>query len=308
MSIIGVFGATGNIGQHVLSLLISEPTVREIRILTNRPERIGENVLANAKKDGTKLNIVKGNYCCFEGDNKDIVHQTLNGCKRLFVVLPQSLSSGEMIRAGNFVSDCAVRASVECIVRISSLGIDDQSMHYVVGESGNELSSPQGPLGDAHVAIEAHCRAIGLNQVSLRPTSLFSNIGFNRDELLTKSTISMPLGTTARVNWVSCEDVARVATKVLVAKEWNGFGMTIDITGPGENTLGAIEMAKLLSKSVINKSNKQIEYIETNVPPVPDYAGLWKFLRKGGYDCHCDAVERITGQQGQKFAELQIVE
>ena len=201
MSIIGVFGATGNIGQHVLSLLISEPTVREIRILTNRPELIGENILANAKKDDTKLHIVKGNYCCSDDDNKDIVHQTLHGCKRLFVVLPQSLSSGEMIRAGNFVSDCAVRASVECIVRISSLGIDDQSIHYMDGESDNE--SPQGPLGDAHVAIEAHCRAIGLNQVSLRPTSLFSNIDFNRDELLTKSTISTPLGTAARVNWVS---------------------------------------------------------------------------------------------------------
>ena len=290
MATVGIFGATGNIGKHLLPLLVNEPTIEEIRIITKRPGQIDSEVQNDAKAKGKEIVIVQGDYC----SDENTVSTTLRGCNRLFVVLPQSLSSQEMIQKGKFVADCALASNVEAIVRISSLGIDEQSVKFV---------GSQGPLGDSHIAVETYCAEIGLKHVSLRPTSLFSNINFNVDEIASNSTLSTPLGTVASVNWVSCEDVAKVAAKVLVATKWDQFGKIIDITGPPENTLGAKEMAQMVSASV----GKTIEYKEVDVPPVPDYAGLWNFLRKDGYDCHCDTVERITGSPGQRFSDMKIV-
>jgi uncharacterized protein YbjT (DUF2867 family) len=290
MRTVGLFGATGNIGQHLLPLLVSEPTIEEIRIITKRPGQIESEVQNHAKAKGKRIVIIKGDYC----SDELAVTTTIRGCSRLFVVLPQSLSSQEIIEKGKLVADCALMSGVEAIVRISSLGIDEQSVNFV---------GSQGPLGDSHIAIETYCAEVGLKQVSLRPTSLFSNINFNVDEIVSNSTLSTPLGTVAKVNWVSCEDVAKVAAKVLVATKWDQFGKIIDITGPRENTLGAKEMAQMISASV----SKTIEYKEVDVPPVPDYAGLWNFLRRGGYDCHCDTIERITGNPGQRFSDIKII-
>lgn len=290
MTTVGVFGATGNIGQALLPLLVDEPSIEEIRVITKRPECTGldtDHVMTKAKT----IVINKGDYCADEA----AVMKTLRGCHLLFVALPQSLSSQEMIQKGKFVADCALASGVKTIVRISSLGIDKDSINYI---------GSQGPLGDAHVAVEKYCAEIGLKQVvSLRPTSLFSNIKFNLEEIVSNSTISTPLGTTAKVNWVSCEDIAKVAAKVMAASQWDQFGKVIDITGPRENTLGAEEMAQIISSSV----GKPILYKEVDLPTVPDYAGLWKFLRSGGYACHCDVIERITGDPGRRFSEMKII-
>lgn len=287
MTTVAIFGATGNIGQYLVPLVLQEPSIAEIRVITNRPERIESEL---QESNGKQVVVTKGDYC----SNEQVVSQTLWGCSRLFVVLPQSLSSQEMIEKGKFLVDCAVASKLENIVRVSSLGIDAKSINHV---------GSQGPLGDAHVAIEEYCEKVGLKQVSLRPTSLFSNIGFNAEEIKSNSTISTPLGKTAKVNWVSCRDVAKVAAKVLAATNWDEYGKIIDITGPKENILSADEMAKSISVSV----GRTIEYKETDIPPVPDYCGLWKFLRKDGYDCHTDSVERITGSKGDFFSEIKIV-
>mmetsp|Transcript_16444 Transcript_16444/g.38056 ORF Transcript_16444/g.38056 Transcript_16444/m.38056 type:complete len:296 (-) Transcript_16444:212-1099(-) len=289
MTAIAAFGVTGNIGKHLLPLLAIESAVEEIRILTKRPESI-ESEVHNAKAEGKTIVVKKADYC----SDETVVTSTLRGCHRLFVVLPQSSSSQDIIRRGKFLADCALASGVGSIVRISSLGIDQHSMHFI---------GSQGPLGDAHIAVEKYCAEIGLKHVSLRPTSLFSNINFNVDEIASKSRMSTPLGIVARVNWVSCEDVAKVAAKVLVARKWDEYGRVIDVTGPPENTVSAEEMAQIVSESV----GKSIEYKELDIPPVPDYGDLWRFLRRGGYDCDCDNVETITGNSGQRLSETKIV-
>jgi len=289
MTVVGVFGVTGNIGQCLLPLLINKSTIKEIRIVTSRPWLI-EAQVKHATANDKKIVVNEGDYCV----DKDTVIKTLRGCSRLFVALPQSLSSEEIIQRGKFLAECALESEVQSIVRISSLGIDEQSVKYV---------GSQGPFGDAHVAVEKYCAEIGLKQVSLRPTSLFSNINFNIGEILSESTLSTPLGSIAKVNWVSCDDIAKVAAEVLVATKWDQFGRIVDITGPAENTLGAEDMTRIISTSL----TKTIQYKETDVPPVPDYAGLWNFLRKGGYDCHCNNVEKITGSPGQRFSDMNII-
>jgi len=293
MSTIGVLGATGNIGQELLPLLVREPSIHEIRILTQRPERIAATVHDAARIHGTTLVTVHGEYC--GTDAQTMLRTTLRGCHRLFVVLPQSLASSDMVQHGTRIIDCAREAGIAVLVRISSFGIDVQSQPPYVDPG-------QGPLGAAHVTLEQYGAAQGVHQVNLRPTSLFSNLDWNIDELRTHQTLSTPLGTEANVNWVSCGDVAQVAVHVLVATPWDRYGTMLDITGPADNTLTATAMAQLLSASI----GHTITYREVALPTVPEYAGLWTFLRRGGYDWHCDTVERITGTPGERFAEIRL--
>ena len=289
-STVAVFGATGNVGKAVLSRLMEQfnDELEEIRIVTRRP---GE-IKATATAKTPKLCIVEGNCC----SDKKAVLGAMKGCNRVLVILPQSLSSAEMIQCGKFLGECAVQAGVSAIIRLSSFGIDEKSAKYV---------GSQGPLGEAHVTLEQYYEDdLGLQVVSIRPTSFFSNIQFNLEEIQKHSTMSTPLGTIAKVNWISCEDIAAVMAKVLTAKTWDVHGTIIDVTGPEENTLSGSGVTDILTK--VMDTNQPISYQETDLPPVPDYAGLWKFLRNGGFDCHTDTVPTITLQRGVKFKDIVI--
>lgn len=220
--------------------------------------------------------------------------KALKGCDKMFVVLPQSLTAEDMVRRGKFLGDCAVEANVPTLVRLSSFGIDRKSSKYVCS---------QGPLGEAHVTLEKYYSELGLHVVSIRPTSFFSNLDFNLQEMQTQSTMSTPLGIVAKVNWVSCRDIAAVVANVLVACPWDHYGGVIDITGPPENTLSGPGLAEILTSCRTGSFDSPIVYKETGIPPSPDYAGLWDFMRSGGFDCHTDSVEEITGNSAVKLKD-----
>jgi uncharacterized protein YbjT (DUF2867 family) len=289
-NIIAVFGATGNVGNALLPLLIaSSERFKEIRIVTKRPDN--NNVMKHAS-----IKVIQGDYCV----DQAAVLTALKGCDKMFVLLPQSLTSEDMVRHGKFLGDCAITAGVPTMIRLASFGIDQNSHNYVCS---------QGPLGDAHVTLENYYSELGLQVVSIRPTSFISNLNFNLQEIRSQSTMSTPLGTSAKTNWVSCKDIAAVVAKVLEPPpdRWDHYGSVIDVTGPAENTLSGPAMAEILTSqrmgSPSSTSRPNIIYKETGIPPSPDYAGLWKFLRSGGFDCHTDSVEQITGKSATKLKD-----
>jgi uncharacterized protein YbjT (DUF2867 family) len=212
-------------------------------------------------------------------DNKSIIISAMTGCQRIFIALPQVLSVEEMIAIGKFLGNCAKEAGITDIIRLSSLGIDARSTHYVCS---------QGPLGDAHVLLESYYADLGLKVISIRPTSFSSNLVFNWDEIQTRNTVSTPLGNVARVNWVATKDIAAVVACILKSDESDKYGAIIDITGP--NSYTGPQLASLLTLVF----GKTITYQETAVPGTPDYGGLWSFLRQGGFDVCTDVVQQIT--------------
>jgi uncharacterized protein YbjT (DUF2867 family) len=278
-SCIAVFGATGNVGKALVPLLVKS-ALEEIRVVTRRGDDLMEH---------KSIRVIQGDYCV----DKMAAITAMKGCDKILVILPQSLTTEEMIKCGKFLGDCASEAGVATVVRISSFGIDSKSSKHVCS---------QGPLGVAHLALEDYYSALGLQVVSIRPTSFFSNIFFNLEEIRTQSTMSTPLGTSAKVNWVSCKDIAAVAAKVLTAVHWDQYGTVIDVTGPKENTLSGPEVVKILTRKL--GMEKPIVYKETDIPPSPEYAGLWLFLRNGGFDCHVDSVEKITSEPATKFDDI----
>jgi len=283
---IAIFGATGNVGKALIPLLLDEEKehIHDVRIVTRRSTDITERA---------SIRVISGNYC----EDAHAVMSAMDGCQKAFIILPQSSTSDDMIKHGRFLGDCAVQAGVQTIVRLSSFGIDSGSEKYVCS---------QGPLGDAHIAIERYYGELGLQVVSVRPTSFFSNLGYNLDEIRTSFTMSTPLGSSAKVNWVSCGDIAAVVAKVLSATQWDRYGTVVDVTGPKENTLGGPGMCEVLGKISGTTNQQSIVYKETEVPSDPAYAGLWNFLRSGGFDCHTDSVERITLKPGTKLEDISL--
>eukprot|EP01043_Picozoa_sp_COSAG02_P002708 COSAG02_NODE_64_length_43111_cov_35.627709_21_plen_364_part_00 len=164
---------------------------------------------------------------------------------RVFIALPQALSPGAMVSCGKACVDAAKAAGVARMVRLSSLGID--------GDSGGSTEG-QGPLGDAHVAIETHARDTGLPFVSVRPTSFHSNLlAFDAETIRAESCFRSPLGVDAKVNWVHCRDIGAVCAVALRqpdeeagdADDNDASSKIINVTGA--STLSAPEMATLLS-------------------------------------------------------------
>ena len=98
----------------------------------------------------------------------ETLHGVLEGVERIFLGLPQALSSADMETVSKDFTDAAKAAGVKLIVRLSSLGIDSLG----VQADGGSL---QGHLGQAHVRGEEYARASGIKLTSVRPTSFSSN-------------------------------------------------------------------------------------------------------------------------------------
>jgi len=290
-----VFGATGNVGAHVLSSLLDEPGELRVRAVTRDPaalrKRLGERGL------WPQLEIVKGELSA--GAAVAELTHIVAGSQRVFLCLPQGLASADMVLVSNALSDACHQAGVSHIVRISSARIDsNQSSCRALAHGGAPVPS-QGPLGEAHVAGEAYTKERGIGLTSIRPTSFHSNfLAYDLPAIKSASSFASPLGSVAAVNWVSCRDIAQVAVRALLDPVLDG--RVLDVTGPPSSTLSAAQMQALLEA----KCARPIGYKEVPPPPVADMQGLWAFLRAGGFDMSTSTVLDVTGQAPQDFSDF----
>ena len=211
-----IFGSTGNVAKALLSSLRTDHKIATpFRIIT-RDENCSVETLGFLV--GTE--IVRGNIT----DSKDDLVRYLSGGHKVFCVLPKYLSSSDMVEVSKTFAEACVEASVTHVVRIGSFGIDGTIL--------------QGSLGSAHVTAEAHMHSLGLIVTSIRPTSFFSNFtAYDLPSLRATGSFASPLGhgPTARVNWISCDDIGSVAAMAMQNDEWDG--RVLEITGSVENTL-----------------------------------------------------------------------
>ena len=115
----------------------------KVKAMSRDPEQLKQRLAKTGPGiDSPNLEFVYGDIT-----KPDTLDSVLNGVRRVFLCLPQSLTSSEMIELTKAFVDSAVRQGVRHVVRVSSYGIDD---HF----KGNGIS--QGPLGDAHVAGEEY--------------------------------------------------------------------------------------------------------------------------------------------------------
>merc|ERR1719163_123272 len=299
-STVVVFGASGNVGLHVVKALLAADDAaaegRVIRAVTRDPSALRARLGTISSR--STLEVVSGELSA-PGVRAGGLTHILAGSARVFLCLPQALSSADMVEVSNAVSDAAKLAGVAHIVRLSSARIDLYLSEAAgsLERKGEGAVPTQGPLGEAHVAGETYAKEIGLGLTSVRPTSFSSNfVTYDLAGIKEKGVFSSPLGHEAAVNWVTCKDIAAVAAVALLDSSLDGS--VLDVTGPPESTLSAAGMKALLER----KTHKSIEYVCCEAPPVKDLQALWRFLRAGGFDMSTDVVRQVTGRDAQNFA------
>jgi|EP01046_Picozoa_sp_COSAG06_P024443 uncharacterized protein YbjT (DUF2867 family) len=268
-----LLGATGNVGRHCLERLLADAAEsgEPVRLLVGTRDPEG---FWSTYRHPRRCSAVVEPLACDVGDTASIAQAVAKAAPtRIFMALPQALAPEAMVSCGKACIDAAVAVGTSRLVRVSSLGID-QDDAPAGDDSG--LRTGQGPLGDAHTAVEAHARQAGLPLVSVRPTSFHTNLlAYDAESIRTTDCFRSPLGVDARVNWVHCRDIGSVCAVALGRPDTSeaasaayvsasaGAAATeiIAVTGPAASTLSAPEMAALLSEEL----GRKISYEEVAV-------------------------------------------
>ena len=211
---------------------------------------------------------------------------------RVFLCLPQTLSSGEMITVSNAFTDQILIPSrtVKTVVRISSYGLDYDT-------------PKQGPLALAHKSGEEYMRSMGFEITSIRPTSFFSNfIKYDVLSIMEHGEFSSPLGYNATVNWIDNDDIAEVAARSLL--DSNLDGKVLEITGPDCNSFTAEHLRETISEVI----GKRITYNEIPLPDFSeDYKELWVYLRSNGFNAVTTTLKEVLRREGKRFRDMPIL-
>src|SRR5213080_503611 len=228
-----VTGATGTIGRDVAKRL-SE---------MGASVRAGVRDQAKARKQfGSDIALAP-----FDFENEKTFSKALEGVEKVFLLPP--LLPNQLELMNGFV-DAAKRAGVRHIVKLSAIGIDDETRPAAV---------------KWHRANEQHIRESGLEFTFLRPNSFMQN--FFTYFPPRNGAIYLPWGN-GTASFVDTRDIASVAAKVLTS---NGHeGKIYTLTGPA--TLGIAEVARILSEA----AGSELKYVD-----VPEDAARDGMLQAG---------------------------
>jgi uncharacterized protein YbjT (DUF2867 family) len=228
-----VTGATGTIGRDVARRLAEKGVA----------VRAGVRDQAKARKQlGADIALAP-----FDFENEKTFSGALEGVEKLFLLPPLPPNQLEITNA--FV-DAAKRAGVGHIVKLSAIGVDDETRPTAV---------------KWHRANEQHIRESGLEFTFLRPNSFMQN--FITYFPPRNGTIYLPWGN-GTASFVDTRDIASVAAEVLTSDGPKGKICTL--TGPA--TLGIAEVARILSKV----TRRDFQYVD-----VPEAAAGDGMLQAG---------------------------
>lgn len=197
MSTVVVTGATGNVGQAVVTALVQ----RGVRVVA--AER-------GPAKPGTTLSPgVTSVRLDFR--DKGTWAPALTGATHLFLMRPPAIADVE-------------NNLLPFIDEARALGVDHVVFLSVAGAEKNRFVP--------HRKVEDHLRACGDRYTNLRPGFFAQNLGSAyRADIVEAGRIYVPAGT-APVNWIDVRDVADVAA-VIFADPGRHRGQSYTLTGPG---------------------------------------------------------------------------
>jgi uncharacterized protein YbjT (DUF2867 family) len=228
-----VTGATGTIGRDVARRLVEKSVA----------VRAGVRDQAKARKQlGADVALAP-----FEFENEKTFSEALEGVEKVFLLPPLLPNQLEITNA--FV-DAAKRAGVRHIVKLSAIGIDDETRPTAV---------------KWHRANEQRIRESGLEFTFLRPNSFMQN--FFTYFPPHNGAIYLPWGN-GTASFVDTRDIASVAAEVLTSDGHEGKIYTL--TGPA--ALGIAEVARTLSEV----TGREFKYVD-----VPEAAARDGMLQAG---------------------------
>src|SRR6476646_8824234 len=268
-------GATGTIGRDVARLLSGKGV----------SVRAGVRDQAKARKQfGADIALVP-----FEFENEKTFSEALEDVEEVFLLPP--LLPNQLEVMNRFV-DAAKRAGVRHIVKLSAIGIDDETRPTAV---------------KWHSANEQHIRESGVAFTFLRPNSFMQN--FITYFPPRNGAIYLPWGN-GTASFVDTRDIVSVAAKALTSDGHEG--KIYALTGPA--TLGIAEVALILSE-VTGREFKYIDVpeaaardgmLQAGVPPwqVELVMELHAVNKQNRWSAVTSDVEKVTGTSPTDFAQF----
>lgn len=209
-----VTSATGNVGQEVLRLLLSQDC----------------NVLAAVRNPNSAKQILGSNiqYVPFDFTNPDTYANAFAQVNKLFLVRPPALANIHKEIAPAL--DAAKLAGVEHIVFLSILGAE---------------SNPFLP----HSQIENYIEKLGIKATFLRCSFFMQNLNTtHREDIKTRRELLLPAGN-GKTSFIDIRDIAAVAIRTLIEDGHQGKAYTLT----GSEALTYYEVAEIFT-SVLGKS------------------------------------------------------
>lgn len=278
MTTILVFGATGNVGRHVVRQLAGQ----DVRVRAFVRDRA-----APAARFGELYRSVESHVG--DLDDPSSIRVALRGADRVFLTAadgPAKVAQEQRVIAA------AAEAGVELIVKLSAMHADEASSL---------------PAFAWHGAIERHLEASGLPAVVLQPAFFMANMLMVAPGVAATDTLFAPTGG-AKVAMVDVRDVAAVAAAVLTDATYAGQTMTV--TGPEAITFD--DVAAAIGTAV----GRPIRYVDLTpeearprfagaaVPPWlrQHLEGVFELIRNGEFARTSDTVRDVTGGPGTDIA------
>src|SRR6267154_2971941 len=270
-----VTGATGTIGRDVARQLSGKGVAA----------RAGVRDQAKARKQfGADIALVP-----FDFENEKTFSEALEGVEKIFLLPPLLPNQLEVM---NTFVDAAKRAGVGHIVKLSAIGIDDETEPTAI---------------KWHGASERHIRESGVAFTFLRPNSFMQN--FITYFPPRNGAIYLPWGN-GTASFVDARDIANVAAKALTSDGHGGRIYTL--TGPA--TLGIAEVALILSEV----SGREFKYVDVpeaaardgmlqaGVPPwqVELVIELHAVNKQNRWSAVTSDIEKVTGTPPTDFAQF----
>jgi uncharacterized protein YbjT (DUF2867 family) len=270
-----VTGATGTVGRDVAKLLSKKGAeVRAgVRDQAKARPRLHDDIA----------------LVTFDFENEGSFAGALDGVAKVFL-LPPLLPN--QVQLTNMFVDAAKRAGIRHIVKLSAIGVDDET---------------QSTVGKRHAANEQHIRESDLAFTFLRPNSFMQN--FITYFPPRNGAIYLPWGN-GTASFVDTRNIASVAAEALTSDGHEE--KTYTLTGPA--ALGIADVARILSEA----AGREFEYVDVPEGAARDgmlQAGLPRWLvealmelhainRQNRWDAVTSDIEKVTGNPPSDFAQF----
>jgi uncharacterized protein YbjT (DUF2867 family) len=220
---ITVMGATGHTGKKITEALL----------------KAGERVRALGRSESKLAELESSGAEVLSGDAADgaFLAKAFRGADAVYTLLPTDRRSPNYRARQDQEGEAMVKAlresRVRYVVALSSLGAD--------------LSEGTGLIAGLHVQEERLKRLKGTNVLLLRPVSFFENfydtLGLIKHQGINGDSVAPDLA----VPMVATRDIADVAAKALMARDWKGL-LVRELLGPRDLTYG--EATRILGRRI----------------------------------------------------------
>jgi uncharacterized protein YbjT (DUF2867 family) len=266
-----ITGATGEIGSRVIRLLLQQGA---------RPRIFVRDAVKARARYQDRVDIFVGDLA----DSRSL-QAALVGTDALFLVN----SGPEIPIRDEAAAKSAKSAGVKYLAKLSSM-----DAQQTVG------------TGAWHARGEAAIRATGIAYTFLQPTGFMSNALHWGASIKAQGMVRSPTGE-GRIPFIHPDDIAAVASKVLMTSEYNG--QSLPITGPEAlsyremtTKIGAAIGKPLEFQPVAEQQESQRMLASgDSTEIVAAHLSIYRAIREGRLAATNDNVERILGRKPRTF-------